>query len=41
MFLILANILSDFSLSLPKEDSGILGTQYKVYFLLVHSIFCS
>jgi hypothetical protein len=32
MFLILANILSDFSLSLPNEDSGILGTQYKVSF---------
>lgn len=29
MFLILANILSDFSLSLPNEDPGILGTQYK------------
>jgi hypothetical protein len=30
MFLILANILTDFSLGLPNEDAGNLGTQYKV-----------
>jgi hypothetical protein len=30
MYLILTNILADFTLCLPNEDSGILGTQYKV-----------